>query len=148
MKINKKQELPEILYESPSYPGEETSPFPYIESNKNDEMPVSLFIFEYFDTGETEPDHNGKPAMIVDQIPHHYVDMAVLKKILTASELNRVRKELGMEPLKEAKKAGQEIINKVMAKEKELTEQAMSSQDERIDAHKQALENQRKKMEN
>ena len=120
--ITKKPELPEILYESPSYPGEETSPIPYIESDKNNTMPVSLFIFEYYDTGETEPDERGRPAKIVDQIPHQYIDMAVLKQVLSAKELDRVRVALGMKPLHQAKKEGQIILDKVMAKERYIRE--------------------------
>jgi predicted AAA+ superfamily ATPase len=79
------------LYESPSYPGEETTPIPYIESDKNNPMPQALVIFEYFETGEVEPDERGKPAKIVDQIPHMYIDTKILEQVLTKDELHRVR---------------------------------------------------------
>ena len=138
--ITKKQELPEILYESPSYPGEQTSPIPYIDSDKDNKMPVSLFIFEYFDTGEVEPDENGKPAKIVDQIPHQYIDMAVIKEVLTSSELDRLRVALGMKPLVQAQKEGKVVLDKVMAKQDDLKEKALATQEERISAHKDAME--------
>lgn len=148
VEIKKKQELPEILYESPSYPGEETSPIPYIESDKENEMPSSLFLFEYFDTGEIEPDENGKSAKIVDQIPHQYIDMSLLKKVLTAKELDRVRVALGMKPLAIAQSEGKAIIDKVLSKENELKEHAKSTQEERVDAHKKAIEDRNNKTEN
>lgn len=138
--VTKKPELPEILYESPSYPGEQTSPIPYIESDEENVMPVSLFIFEYFDTGELEPDERGKPAKIIDQIPHQYIDMAILMKVLSSKELDRLRVALGMKPLNQAKKEGQIVLDKVMAKQDELKAQALATQDERIAAHKEALE--------
>jgi hypothetical protein len=146
--IQKKQELPEILYESPAYPGEETSPIPYIESSESNSMPVSIFIFEYFETGEIEPDERGKPAKIVEQIPHQYVDMVVLKEVLTSQQLDKVRVALGMKPLATAQKEGKITIDKIMAKEEQLREQALKTQDERITAHKDAITERNKKLEN
>jgi hypothetical protein len=148
IEIKKRRELPEILYEAPSYPGEETSPIPYIECDKENEMPCSLFLFEYFDTGEVEIDENGKPAKIIEQIPHHYIDMNLLKKVLTPEELDRVRVALGMKPLAIAQSEGKAIIDKVMSKEKELKEKAILTQEERINLHKKSLENRKKNSEN
>jgi len=137
--ITKKQELPEILYESPSYPGEETSGIPYIESDKNNPMPPSLFVFEYFETGEIEPDERGRPAKVVDQIPHQYIDMSIIKQVLTPVELDRMRVALGMKPLAQAQKEGKVVLDKVMAKQDDLKEQAVATQEKRMDAHKEAL---------
>lgn len=144
--VKKNQELPEILYEAPSYPGEEVSGIPYIDSDKDTPMPMSLFIFEYQDTGEIEPDEKGKPAKIIDQIPHQYIDMVVLKQVLTARELDRVRVSLGMKPLQQAKKEGKIVLDKVMKKEEELREAAKNSQESRVEAHKIAIEKMHEKV--
>jgi hypothetical protein len=146
--IQKKQEFPEILYESPSYPGEETTPIPYIESDKNNPMPQALVIFEYFETGEVEPDERGKPAKIVDQIPHMYIDTKILEQVLTKDELHRVRLSLGMKPIEQAKKEGQVILDNVMKKQEELTNKARETQQERIEAHKATFEKVNKNTEN
>lgn len=137
--INKRQELPEILYEAPSYPGEPTSGIPYISSDKDNPMPSSLFIFEYFETGEFEPDERGKSAQIVDQVPHHFIDMEVIKSVLSPADFDKVRVKLGMKPLKQAQKEGKVVLDKIMSKQEELKKQALETQDERIEAHKEAM---------
>lgn len=112
MSINEKYEIPTILYEEPQ-PGAKPNPIPYIEVLENKTMPPVLFIFEYKHTGETEPDHNGEPAAIIDQIPHKYVDLEFLKERLPPQLNDTIRTLLGMKPLKEAQKEGQAILDKV-----------------------------------
>ena len=44
---NRKPEfIPEILYESPNYPGEKVSPIPYMVIPKDKDMPIKLFFME------------------------------------------------------------------------------------------------------
>ena len=58
---------PEILYESPSYPGEKVSPIPYVVIPKDKDMPDGLFLMEYRQTGEFEVGDTGKPEEIIDR---------------------------------------------------------------------------------
>lgn len=109
---NEKYEIPTILYEEPRQ-GERPNPIPYIEVQEGKKMPPVLFLFEYRHTGEVEPDSAGEPVAIVDQIPHQYCDMEFLKEKLPEHVFDMVRTKLGMKPLKEAQKSGQNILNKV-----------------------------------
>ena len=111
-KNNDKYEVPTILYEEPKQ-GEKPNILPYIEVTQTGKMPPVLFIFEYKQTGEFEPDSNGNPAEVVDQIPHKYVDMEHLKEKLPPHLNDMVRTLLGMKPLKEAQRDGQVILDKV-----------------------------------
>ena len=108
----KQPKLPVILYEE-SVTGQQSSPIPYIETTKDEIMPPVLFIFEYKDTGETEPGPKGEPLAIVDQFPHQYVDMQFVKEKTTPELFDQLRVALGMKTLKEAQKSGQEILDKV-----------------------------------
>lgn len=107
-----KYEIPEILYEEPQ-PGIAPNRIPYIEVPKEKQMPPVLFIFEYKHTGETEPGPNGDPMAIVDQVPHKYVDMELLKEKLSPETNDEVRVALGLKPLLEAQKKGKDILDKV-----------------------------------
>jgi len=122
---NLKGQLPVILYEEPSSRGSQEIPFPYIEVAKEGMMPPVLFIFEYRHTGEVEPDEKGRESPIVDQIPHKYVDMELLKEKLSPEVNDIVRVAIGMKPLKEAQTSGQVILDKVYSKiDKNMNEEA------------------------
>jgi hypothetical protein len=108
-----KYEIPEILYEEPR-PGEPANLLPYIEVKKDKKMPPVIFIFEYKETGETEPDEKGNEAVVVEQIPHMYLDMAILKEKLPPAINDAVRVAFGMLPLKEAQEAGAKIVDKAI----------------------------------
>lgn len=109
---NDKYEVPTILYEEPRA-GEKPNPIPYIDVSREGKMPPVLFIFEYKQTGEFEPNSSGDPVEIVDQIPHKYVDMEHLKDKLPSHLNDMIRTLLGMKPLKEAQKDGQVVLDKV-----------------------------------
>jgi hypothetical protein len=109
----KKAKLPVILYED-SIDGR-TNLIPYIEVGLNDEMPSVLFISEYKETGEFEPDAQFGSAPIVDMIIHKYVDFDFLKDKLDAKTYDKVRVALGLKPLIQAQKEGQKIFDKVIA---------------------------------
>jgi hypothetical protein len=112
MAKTEKYEVPVILYEEPKA-GDRPNPIPYIDVSKDGKMAPVLFIFEYRQTGEFEPDSKGNPVEVVDQIPHKYVDMEHLKEKLPAHLNDMIRTLLGMQPLKEAQKEGQVILDKV-----------------------------------
>lgn len=109
---NDKYEVPTILYEEPRA-GEKPNPIPYIDVSREGKMPPVLFIFEYKQTGEFEPNSSGDSVEIVDQIPHKYVDMEHLKDKLPSHLNDMIRTLLGMKPLKEAQKDGQVVLDKV-----------------------------------
>ena len=127
-----KFEIPMILYEEPSSRAEKGISFPYIEIQKDKQMPPVLFIFEYKHTGEIEPDDRGRDAAIIDQIPHKYVDMEYLKERLSPEVNDQVRVALGMKPLKVAQKEGQQILNKVFARVGGLKEAAEMDRDTKL----------------
>lgn len=111
--MNKKlPKLPIILYEEQSNDGK-TNAIPYIEVGKEEEMPTVLFISEYKETGEFEPDPQYGSRPIVDMIIHKYVDFDHLKNKLDSKTFDKIRIALGMQPLKQAKKDGKKILNKV-----------------------------------
>ena len=112
--VSKQPQLPVILYEEPSGKNDKGISMPYIEVQKEGQMPPMLFIFEYKHTGETEPDDRGREVAIVDQIPHKYVDMEYLKDRLSPELNDQIRVALGMKPLQVAKEEGQKIMDKVM----------------------------------
>lgn len=109
--------LPIILYEE-SEDGKTQSSIPYIEVRQDEVMPPVLFLFEYKDSGETEPDSNGEEVIIVDQIPHQYVDMKYIQDKTSPKLFDELRVALGMKSLKEAQKMGKEIIDKVLENQK------------------------------
>lgn len=113
--VKVKAKIPVLYYEEPE-PGEPANPFPYIECEQNEEMPVALFVHEYRHTGETEPDSEGNPRPIIDMYMHKYVDLEVLKEKLPEDVNDQIRVALGMKPLKEAQQDGQPILDKVLEK--------------------------------
>lgn len=100
------------MYEEPK-PGEPANPFPYIEVDKDDEMPKVLFIQQYKHTGEFEVDPNFGSVAIVDQLMHKFVDLDHLKEVLDPDTHDVVRVALGMKPLQEAQKDGKKVLSKV-----------------------------------
>jgi len=131
--------IPEILYEEPSVGGK-GNPIPYIDVPKTKEMPPVLFVFEYKRTGEYEPDSKGKPAEIVDQIPHRYADLEYLFLRLDPSLHDIVRCSLGMKPKNQAEQDGAAVMERVLGKEQELRTAAEVSQQERIGKMQEAYE--------
>ncbi len=116
---SEKYDIPSILYEEP-LPGQRPNPLPFINVAVDATMPPVLFIFENKDTGEEEVGDDGLPAKIVDQIPHKYVDMELLKEKLPPHINDMVRVLIGMQPLKEAQRDGQVVLDKVQENIKKL----------------------------
>ena len=103
--------IPEIMYEE-SDDGL-TSNIPFIQVPADESMPGVLFIFESRDTGEVEPGPNGEDLPVTDLELHQFCNMSTLKTNLSASEYDRVRSVLGLEPLKVASQKGSEITQKI-----------------------------------
>lgn len=112
--MSNKPKLPVILYEEPT-PGQPANPIPYIEVGISEEMPPVLFLSEYKETGEFEPDPQFGSRPIVDMLIHKYVDLDHLKIKLDAKTFDKIRVALGMKPLKQAQKDGKKILTKVYA---------------------------------
>ncbi len=110
--MTKKPKIPVILYEE-TPAGERQNPIPFIEVEQDDTMPPVLFVFEYKDTGETEPGDQGQDLPVVDQIPHQYVDMKFIQERSSPELFDQLRVVLGMKTLKEAQTEGQKILDKV-----------------------------------
>ena len=138
--VNKQPQLPVILYEEPSGKNDKGISMPYIEVQKEGQMPPMLFIFEYKHTGETEPDDRGREVAIVDQIPHKYVDMEYLKDRLSPELNDQIRVALGMKPLQVAKEEGQKILDKVMFQVSIIKDEAEKEKIEKRDLVAQELE--------
>lgn len=109
-----KLKFPVIYYEE-TPEGEPVNPIPYIEMEKDETWPFILFIQEYRNTGELEPDSEGNPQPICDMYMHKYIDMEYLKEKLDPEVNDVVRVALGMKPLAEAQAAGQKILDRVMS---------------------------------
>jgi len=107
-----KFKIPVIYYEDPDE-DQGANPIPYIPMDQGEDWPTILFIQEYRDTGEIEPDDQGNPQPICDVYMHKFVDMEFLKDNLDAKTNDIVRVALGMEPLEVAKKKGAQILDKV-----------------------------------
>jgi hypothetical protein len=99
--------IPEIVYE------EGGSKIPYIHVPEEEEDPGILFIFLSRQTGETEPGDDGEEVPIIEMDLHQYADMATLKARLPEEAYDQVRRVLGLLPLREAVKRGQEITSHV-----------------------------------
>jgi len=138
--VNKQPQLPVILYEEPSGKNDKGISMPYIEVQKEGQMPPMLFIFEYKHTGETEPDDRGREVAIVDQIPHKYVDMEYLKDRLSPELNDQIRVALGMKPLQVAKQEGQKILDKVMFQVSIIKDEAEKEKIEKRELVAQELE--------
>lgn len=107
-----KLKFPILFYEE-SQPGEPVNPIPYIEMEKEEEFPTVLFVHEYRHTDEFEPDSEGNPTPIFDVLMHCFVGLETLKHKLSPDLYDTVRVALGMQPLAEASKEGQKILDKV-----------------------------------
>lgn len=132
--------IPEILYEAPNYPGEKVSPIPYMVIPKDKDMPVGLFIMRYSQTGEYEVGDSGKPEEIMDgPHPHMFVDFKHLENVLHESfpnlhmgdAVDKIRVGLGLKPLAKARKDGNDLIERVVAKANDIAVTAFEKQQER-----------------
>lgn len=110
--IQKLSKIPILYYEEESGDGG-SNPIPYIPMEVNEQWPVVLFVQEYRETGEFEPDDSGNPQPICDMIMHKYVDMGHLAENLTPEANDMVRVALGLDPLNVAQEKGQKILDKV-----------------------------------
>lgn len=138
--VRKLETIPEILYESPSYPGEKVSPIPYVIIPKDKDMPVGLFLMRYTQTGEFEVGDSGKPEEIMDgPHPHMFVDFKHLEEVLhetfpnlhMGDAVDKIRVGLGMKPLAKARKDGNELLDRVVAKANDIATSAFEKQQER-----------------
>ena len=103
--------IPEIMYEEAD--DGLSSHIPFIMVPKNETMPKMLFVFESRETGEYEPNEEGNPVPIFEMDLHQYADMIQLKQGLDLETYDKVRKCLGLEPLKEASEKGAKISDSV-----------------------------------
>ena len=141
VKQNRKLDyIPELLYEAPNYPGEKVSPIPYIEIPKDKDMPSGLFVMEYRKTGEQEVGDSGKPEEIMDgPYPHMYVDFKHVEAVLLesfpeidiVSAVDKIRVGLGLKPLAKAKKEGNELLDRVVARANDIAATVFEKQKER-----------------
>ena len=141
VKQNRKLDyIPELLYEAPNYPGEKVSPIPYIEIPKDKDMPSGLFVMEYRKTGEHEVGDSGKPEEIMDgPHPHMYVDFKHVEAVLVesfpeidiVSAVDKIRVGLGLKPLAKAKKEGNELLDRVVARANDIAATVFEKQNER-----------------
>tara|TARA_B100001057_G_C22469602_1_gene802085 strand:- start:129 stop:476 length:348 start_codon:yes stop_codon:yes gene_type:complete len=109
--MTQKHWIPEIMYEDT----EEgmTSNIPFIMVPAEETMPRMIFIFESRETGEFEPNLDGDPVPILEMDLHQYADMLILKEGLDEQTYDKVRKCLGLQPLRQAAAAGQKITANV-----------------------------------
>lgn len=141
VKQNRKLDyIPELLYEAPNYPGEKVSPIPYIEIPKDKDMPSGLFVMEYRKTGEQEVGDSGKPEEIMDgPYPHMYVDFKHVETVLLesfpeidiVSAVDKIRVGLGLKPLVKARKEGNELLDRVVARANDIAATVFEKQKER-----------------
>ena len=141
VKQNRKLDyIPELLYEAPNYPGEKVSPIPYIEIPKDKDMPSGLFVMEYRKTGEQEVGDSGKPEEIMDgPYPHMYVDFKHVETVLLesfpeidiVSAVDKIRVGLGLKPLAKARKEGNELLDRVVARSNDIAATVFEKQKER-----------------
>ena len=141
VKQNRKLDyIPELLYEAPNYPGEKVSPIPYIEIPKDKDMPSGLFVMDYRKTGEQEVGDSGKPEEIMDgPYPHMYVDFKHVETVLLesfpeidiVSAVDKIRVGLGLKPLAKARKEGNELLDRVVARANDIAATVFEKQTER-----------------
>jgi len=103
--------IPEIMYEE-SDDGM-TSNIPFIMVPQKEVMPKIVFIFESRETGEYEPNDEGDPVPIMEMDLHQYADMLILKEGLDEETYDKVRKVLGLEPLRQAVTKGKKITENI-----------------------------------
>ena len=109
--MTSKNWIPEIMYEEVDEGL--SSNIPFIPVPKNEEMPKVIFIFESRETGEYEPNDDGDPVPILEMDLHQYADMLQLKEGLDEETYDKVRKCLGLEPLRSAAAKGRKITENV-----------------------------------
>ena len=109
--MTSKNWIPEIMYEEVDEGL--SSNIPFIPVPKNEEMPKVIFIFESRETGEYEPNDDGDPVPILEMDLHQYADMLQLKEGLDEETYDKVRKCLGLEPLRSAVAKGRKITENV-----------------------------------
>ena len=102
-----------VIYYDDAEDGGPVNPIPYIPMEIEEKWPFILFIQEYRDTGEIEPDSEGEPQPICDMFMHKFIDMEFLQEKLDPETNDVVRVALGMEPLDVAKKKGAVILDKI-----------------------------------
>jgi hypothetical protein len=125
-----KPKIPIIYYEEPK-PGDPVNPIPYIEIGLKEDMPKVLFISEYKETGEFDVDTGQGSMPIVDMIIHKFVDLEHLKSVLKPKQYDKVRVALGMEPLKQAQKAGKPILEQIKKNAELRAQQLKNDQSKR-----------------
>ena len=103
--------IPEIMYEEAD--DGMSSNIPFIMVPENEAMPKLVFIFESRETGEYEPNEEGNPVPIMEMDLHQYADMLILKQGLDEETYDKVRKCLGLDPLRQAAAAGSKITDKI-----------------------------------
>ncbi len=111
MAEEKKNWIPEIMYEESS--GDGASNLPFIQVPLGEEMPKLLFMFESRQTDETEPGPEGEDLPVFEWDLHQYADMAVLKDGLDLDTYDKVRAALNLEPLQSAAEKGSAITDKI-----------------------------------
>ena len=104
--------IPEIMYEEGEDEGM-SSHIPFIPVPVNEEMPSLLYVFESRETGEFEPGPDGEELPVTEMELHQYADMNILKQNLDFAAYDRVRKALGLEPMKQAADKGAQITNNI-----------------------------------
>lgn len=109
--VQRLNKIPILYYEDEGEEG--GNPIPYIPMEKEDKWPIALFVQEYRETGEFEPDNEGNPQPICDVFMHKYIDMGHLEQVLDQELVDKIRVALGIDPLAVAKAKGKEILNRV-----------------------------------
>jgi hypothetical protein len=102
---------PEIMYEEDE--DGLSSKIPFIMVPPDEAMPSFLFIFESRETGEFEPGMDGEDLPVSELDLHQYASMAILKNQLNATDFDKVRDALGLEPLAAAAAKGAKITSRV-----------------------------------
>jgi hypothetical protein len=112
MSNKNKHWVPEIVYENDD--GEaQLGNLPLIHVPNGEKMPTFLLIWEATETGEFEPGPDGEELPIVQWELRQYAHMDVLKSKLSHEDYDKVRVALGLQPLNEATKNGQQITAKI-----------------------------------
>ena len=105
--------VPEITYEEADNDDGQLGHLPLIHVPPGQNMPVFLMIWEARDTGEFEPGPTGEEVPIVEWDMRQYAQMETLKKKLSPADYDKVRVALGLKPMAQAVREGQEISQKV-----------------------------------
>lgn len=86
---------------------------PMIHVPDGEQMPRFIMLWEVRNTGEFEPGLSGEEVPIIDYDLRQYAQMETLKAGLSAEDYDKVRLALGLKPLEQAVKDGQQISQKV-----------------------------------